>query len=50
MLTAKIDEKDILPVVEEATEFEYFNGEEFVEVEEDVDNQSISDGKNNQSE
>lgn len=50
MLTAKIDEKDILPVVEEATDFEYFDGEEYKEVEEDVDNQSISDCENNQSE
>ena len=44
------DIENTLPVVEEATEFEYFNGEEFVEVDEDVDNQPIGDGNNNQSE
>lgn len=49
MLTAKIDEKDILPVVEEATDFEYFDGEEYKEVE-DVDNQSACDDDNNKSE
>lgn len=48
MLTAKIDKT--LPVVEEINAIEDFDGEEFVEVDEDVDNQSISDGNNNKSE
>lgn len=49
MLTAKIDKNKILPVLEEINSIEDFDGEEYVEVDEDVDNQSINDSDDNKS-
>lgn len=48
MLTAKIDKT--LPVLEEINAIEDFDGEEYVEVDEDVNNQSACDSNNNKSE
>ena len=48
MLTAKID--NTLPVMEEIKSIEEFDGEEYVEVDEDVNNQSTCDSNNNKSE
>ena len=48
MLTAKID--NTLPVMEEIKSIEEFDCEEYVEVDEDVDNQSACNSNNDKSE